>query len=60
VGQPPTGLPGVERISTADRPSEATKEDIASVPREIGELRTEVAALRAAADGSGQQATRAP
>jgi voltage-gated potassium channel len=46
----------VERISTADRPSEATKEDIAAVLHEIGELRTEIAALRAADDEARQQA----
>jgi voltage-gated potassium channel len=45
----------VERISTADRPSEATKEDIAAVLREIGELRAEIATLRATGDGAGQQ-----
>jgi voltage-gated potassium channel len=45
----------VERISTADRPSEATKEDITAVLHEIAELRTEIAALRAAADRDIQQ-----
>jgi voltage-gated potassium channel len=37
----------VERISAADRPSEATKEDVAAVLREVVELRAEIAALRA-------------
>ena len=41
----------VERISTADRPSEATKQDITAVLHELVELRTEIAALRAAVDG---------
>ncbi|WP_239163507.1 potassium channel family protein [Paractinoplanes rishiriensis] len=45
----------VERISTSERPSEATKEDIASILDEISRLRSEVAALRSGRgpDGHG-------
>lgn len=50
----------VERISTADRPAEATKDDIAAVLHELGELRTEVAALRAVADRAGHAAQPPP
>jgi voltage-gated potassium channel len=49
----------VERISTADRPSEATKDDIATVLDEIGRLRAEVAGLRATADDA-EEAFRPP
>lgn len=38
----------VERISTNDRPSQVTKEDLAALAGEIGRLREEVAALREA------------
>lgn len=37
----------VERVAAADRPTEATKEDVATVLQEITELRAEIAALRA-------------
>ncbi|MDG4824953.1 potassium channel family protein [Asanoa sp. WMMD1127] len=40
----------VERISEADRPGEATKDDIAKVLAELSALRAEVAALRGEAD----------
>jgi voltage-gated potassium channel len=50
----------VERISTADRPSEATKDDIAAVLHEVGELRAEIAALRAATDTAGRQTAPPP
>lgn len=42
----------VERISTADRPSEATKDDITALLHEIGQVRAEIAELRAEAGAS--------
>jgi voltage-gated potassium channel len=48
----------VERISAADRPSEATKDDIATLLHEIGRLRAEIAELKAEADPSGRGPVR--
>jgi voltage-gated potassium channel len=43
----------VERISTADRPADATRADIAEVLNELRELRASVAALRAEGETTG-------
>ncbi len=50
----------VERISAADRPTEATKDDIAAVLEELAHLRSEVATLRAAADSREQESEPPP